>query len=128
VFRATGIRLSELARIRYSHGDQQRTDVDLERREITVTGKGSRPRVVKISYDAARAIDRYLRVRARHGQAHRAGMWLGVNNLGAADRQRYLPGHRPAGEAGRGSGVPAPVPAPFHSAIPGWTAAGRKET
>jgi integrase len=38
--------------------------------------------VVKISYDAARAIDRYLRVRARHAQAHRAGLWLGVNNRG----------------------------------------------
>jgi integrase/recombinase XerD len=63
---ATGIRLSELARIRYSPGDHQRTDVDLERREITVAGKGGRTRVVKISYDAARAIDRYLRVQARH--------------------------------------------------------------
>ena len=38
VFRATGIRLSELARIRYSPGDQQRTDVDLERREILPEG------------------------------------------------------------------------------------------
>ena len=46
VFRATGIRLSELARIRYSPGDHQRTDVDLERREITVTGTGGRTRVV----------------------------------------------------------------------------------
>jgi len=82
VFRATGIRLSELARIRYSPGDHQRTDVDLERREITVAGKGGRTRVVKISYDAARAIDRYLRVRARHVQAHRAELWLGVNNRG----------------------------------------------
>jgi site-specific recombinase XerD len=82
VFRATGIRLSELARIRYSPGDHQRTDVDLERREINVTGKGGRTRVVKISHDAARAIDRYLRVRARHAQAHRAGLWLGANNRG----------------------------------------------
>jgi site-specific recombinase XerD len=56
--------------------------VDLERREITVTGKGGRTRVVKISYYAARAIDRYLRVRARHAQAHRGGLWLGVKNRG----------------------------------------------
>jgi hypothetical protein len=47
-----------------------------------VTGKGGRTRVVKISYDAARAIDRYLRVRARHAQAHRAGLWLGTGNRG----------------------------------------------
>jgi integrase/recombinase XerD len=82
VFRATGIRLSELARIRYSPGDHQHTDVDLERREITVTGKGGRTRVVKISHDAALAIDRYLRVRARDSQAHRGGLWLGANNRG----------------------------------------------
>jgi integrase/recombinase XerD len=40
--------------------------VDLERREITVAGKAGRTRVVKISYDAARAIDRYLRDRIMH--------------------------------------------------------------
>ena len=66
VFTGDRFRLSELARNGYSPGDQQRTDVDLERREITVAGKGGRTRVVKISYDAARAIDRYLRVRAKH--------------------------------------------------------------
>jgi integrase/recombinase XerD len=77
VFQEIGIRLSELAGIRYSPGDRQRGDVDLERREITVTGKGGRPRIVKISHDAARAVDRYLRVRARHGHAHRAELWLG---------------------------------------------------
>jgi site-specific recombinase XerD len=82
VFEATGIRLSELARIRYSPGDHQRTDVDLERREITVAGKGGRTRVVKISHDAARAIDRYLRVRARHAQAYRPQLWLGARNRG----------------------------------------------
>jgi site-specific recombinase XerC len=43
-----------------------------------VTGRTGRTRVVKISYDAARAVDRYLRVRARHAQAHRAGLWLGA--------------------------------------------------
>jgi integrase/recombinase XerD len=77
VFQEIGIRLSELAGIRYSPGDRQRGDLDLERREITVTGKGGRSRVVKISHDAARAVDRYLRVRARHGHAHRAELWLG---------------------------------------------------
>lgn len=29
-----------------------------------------------------RAVDRYLRVRARHGQAYRQQLWLGVNNRG----------------------------------------------
>jgi integrase/recombinase XerD len=82
VFTATGIRLSELAGIRYDPDDSQRSDIDVWRREITVCGKGRRTRTVKISYDAARSLDRYLRVRARHAQACRPQLWLGVNNRG----------------------------------------------
>jgi site-specific recombinase XerC len=82
VFRATGLRLSELAGIRYHRGDPQRSDVDLQQREITVHGKGRRTRTVKIGHDAARALDRYIRVRARHAQAYRPQLWLGVNDRG----------------------------------------------
>jgi len=82
VLTATGIRLSELAGIRYDPGDVQRSDVDLWHREITVRGKGGKPRIVKISYDAARSLDRYIRVRARHAQAYRPQLWLGVSNRG----------------------------------------------
>jgi integrase/recombinase XerD len=81
VFEATGIRLSELAGIKYDD-DPQRRDVDLWHREITVHGKGRKTRIVKISHDAARAVDRYIRVRARHAQAHRPQLWLGVNDRG----------------------------------------------
>jgi integrase len=56
--------------------------VDLWNREITVHGKGRKTRTVKISHDAARALDRYLRARARHAQAHRPQLWLGINNRG----------------------------------------------
>ncbi len=35
---------------------------------------------MKVSHDAARALDRYLRARARH--AHRPQLWLGMNNRG----------------------------------------------
>ncbi|MGH3070205.1 MAG: tyrosine-type recombinase/integrase [Streptosporangiaceae bacterium] len=82
VLKASGIRLSELAGIRYDPGDAQRSDVDLWHREITVRGKGGKPRIVKISYDAARSLDRYIRVRARHAQAYRPQLWLGVSNRG----------------------------------------------
>ena len=40
----------------------------------------ARPRTVKIGYDAARVLDRYIRVRARHAQAYRPQLWLGINN------------------------------------------------
>jgi len=82
VFRATGIRLAELAGIRYDSGDPQRSDIDLWQREITVRGKGGKDRIVRIGHQAARSLDRYLRARARHAQAHRPQLWLGVSNRG----------------------------------------------
>jgi site-specific recombinase XerD len=80
VLTATGIRAGELAGIRYDSQDPRRSDVDLWAREITVRGKGGKPRVVRISHEAARTLDRYLRVRSRHVQAWRRELWLGMNN------------------------------------------------
>jgi site-specific recombinase XerD len=80
VFTATGIRLSELAGIRYHPGDPRGTDVDLWQREITVRGKGRKDRVVKIGHQAAVSLDRYLRARARHALASRPQLWLGAGN------------------------------------------------
>ena len=82
VLTATGIRLSELAGIRYHPGDPARSDLDLHGREIRIRGKGSKPRTVKIGHQAARSLDRYLRTRARHTQAWQPQLWLGVNNRG----------------------------------------------
>ena len=82
VFTATGIRLSELAGIRYHPDDPARNDLDLHAREIRIRGKGSKPRTVKMGHQAACSLDRYLRARARHMQAWRPQLWLGVNNRG----------------------------------------------
>ena len=68
--------------IRYDQNDPRRGDVDQWEREIMVHGKGRRTRTVKIGHDAARSLDRYLRMRARHPLAHRPELWLGVNNRG----------------------------------------------
>ena len=78
VFRATGVRLAELAGIRYDPDGPGRSDLDMERREIKVRGKGGKDRTVRIDHEAARRVDRYLRVRARHEQAYRLGLWLGT--------------------------------------------------
>jgi integrase/recombinase XerD len=86
VFLATGIRVAELAAIRYSGDDPGFSDLDLEAREIRVRGKGGQDRTVKISHEAARRLDRYLRVRSRHELAYRPELWLGVNNRGPLDR------------------------------------------
>ncbi|HEY1627074.1 MAG TPA: tyrosine-type recombinase/integrase [Streptosporangiaceae bacterium] len=82
VFRATGIRLSELAGICYVPDNLSRTDLDLEGRQIRIRGKGGKGRIVKIGHEAARAVDRYLRVRGKHAEAYRPQLWLGVNNKG----------------------------------------------
>jgi site-specific recombinase XerC len=73
----------KLAGIRYDP-DPRRSDVDLERPEITVPGNGDRARVARIGHEAAaRALDRHIRVRSRHAQAwRRAQLWLEVNNRG----------------------------------------------
>jgi site-specific recombinase XerD len=80
VLRATGIRLAELAGLRYNPGDPRHSDIDLRQREIAVRGKGGKPRIVKIGHQTARSLDRYLRARSRRGQAWRPQLWLGVNN------------------------------------------------
>jgi site-specific recombinase XerC len=76
VFATTGIRLSELAGIRYHPAGPARSDLDLHAREIRIAGKGGKPRTVKIGRQAARSLDRYLRARARHPQAWRPQLWL----------------------------------------------------
>src|ERR1019366_2638448 len=48
VFKATGIRLAELAGMRYDPGDPRRSDIYLRQREITVRGKGGKDRIVRI--------------------------------------------------------------------------------
>jgi integrase len=82
VFRATGIRLAELAGIRYDPGDPRRSDLDLDRREVYVRGKAGKDRTVRIDHEAARRVDRYLRVRAGHELAYRLGLWLGTGGRG----------------------------------------------
>ena len=85
VFTATGVRLSELAGIRYHPGDPARSDLDLQGRQIRIRGKGGKgrtARTVKIGNQAARSLDRYLRARARQPQAWRPQMWLAVNSRG----------------------------------------------
>ncbi|MEV2277794.1 tyrosine-type recombinase/integrase [Nocardiopsis sp. NPDC049922] len=72
-FRDTGVRLSELAGL-------TKDDLNLKEREALITGKGGKQRTVRFSYDAARALDRYLRERARHRLSRCPDVWLGIRN------------------------------------------------
>ncbi len=70
LFADTGMRCAELAGLGLS-------DLDLDADTALVLGKGRRPRVVPFGAKSAAAIDRYLRVRARHPRAALPSLWLG---------------------------------------------------
>jgi site-specific recombinase XerD len=66
----TGTRRAEVLGLRVE-------DVDLDRGLMTVTGKGSRTRVVAIGVGTVQAIDRYIRSRAKRPDAGEPWLWLG---------------------------------------------------
>lgn len=66
----TGGRLSEIANLTTGN-------VDLDLRELNVTGKGRRGRMLHLSAKATKDLDRYLRARARHKDNDLPWLWLG---------------------------------------------------
>jgi site-specific recombinase XerD len=70
IFMDCGLRRSELA-------DLTTEDVDLDAGLLRVMGKGERARVAPIGANTTRAIDRYVRVRAKHALAATSAFWLG---------------------------------------------------
>ena len=69
LFLDTGVRLAELTGVTLD-------DIDLGDKTMTVLGKGRRPRTVAFGARTARALDRYLRARARHKRADVPSLWL----------------------------------------------------
>jgi integrase/recombinase XerC len=65
----TGARLSEIV-------GAELDDLDLRGRSLRIMGKGRRPRVVPFGARTARALDRYLRIRARQPYAASPWLWL----------------------------------------------------
>jgi site-specific recombinase XerD len=70
VFIDTGARLAEVAGLTVSN-------VNLDQGTAVVLGKGSRPRQISIGSRTVKALDRYLRVRARHPASASPALWLG---------------------------------------------------
>lgn len=67
----TGMRRGELTGLMVA-------DLDFDQDVAVVTGKGRRPRTCPFGSKTARALDRYLRARARHPYAARPELWLGA--------------------------------------------------
>jgi site-specific recombinase XerD len=126
VLLAAGIRRSELAGIRHDPGDPARSDLRLLDREIRVRGKAGRERIVRIGFEAARSLDRYLRARARHPQAARPQLWLGAGGRGPLTPTAST---RPWPARGRGPGWRSTrTGSATISATPGWIAAAPRAT
>jgi len=70
VFMDTGARRAEVLGLHLE-------DVDLDRGILSVTGKGSRTRLVSVGDSTIRALDRYIRLRARKLGAEVPWLWLG---------------------------------------------------
>lgn len=80
----TGLRVSGLANLRYDLDDESHNDVFLTQRKLRIRLKGGDETWVPIGKKAAAALDRYVRVRARHVQASSPWLWLGVQGHNTA--------------------------------------------
>lgn len=116
VFFDCGVRLAELTHLRV-------TDVDFDMQVLIVMGKGSRPRGVPFGAKTGQAIERYLRLRARHPQAASPALWLGPKGaLGDSGVAQML--RRRCAKAG----IPQIHPHQLrHTAAHQWLAAGGNE-
>ncbi len=77
VFIDTGARRAEIAGLRWTPADDETNDVDLDRGLLRVMGKGRRERVLPVGAKTIKALDRYIRLRARHPSAALPWLWLG---------------------------------------------------
>jgi site-specific recombinase XerD len=65
--------------------------VALDGMVLRVTGKGRRTRIVPIGAKTVKALDRYLRARARHALADSPALWLGLRGpMGDSGIQQML--------------------------------------
>jgi site-specific recombinase XerD len=66
----TGIRRAELARLTVG-------DIDWDVRLVSILAKGRRPRRIHIGIKTAQSLERYIRIRAHHKDAHLPNLFLG---------------------------------------------------
>jgi site-specific recombinase XerD len=123
VFIDTGARLGEVAGLRWNPADEENNDVGLDDGLLRVLGKGGRWRLLPIGPKAVKALDRYVRVRAKHAHATEPWLWLGqkgrMKDTGIAQMLRRR-GH----QAGLGRIHPHQL---RHSFAHAWLAEGGSE-
>jgi site-specific recombinase XerD len=76
VFLDTGIRLSELTRLRYSEKEDEESDVDFDQDVLHIIAKGRRPRAVPFGNKTGVALSWYVRERAKYARPGQNALWL----------------------------------------------------
>jgi site-specific recombinase XerD len=113
----TGMRRGEVGELRLA-------DLDLDLQVAHVTGKGRKGRACPFGAAAARALDRYLRVRSRYVHAGLEWLWLGRCGHFAGDGIRQMLNRRAAA-----AGLDPIHPHQFrHTFAHAWLTAGGQET
>lgn len=114
-----GGRLSEI-------GNAEVDGLDLRARELLVVGKGNRERIVPFGARTARAVDRYMRVRARQPYAESKWLWLSGKDGRALSTNGI---HQMFKRRGAAAGVPGLHAHMFrHTFADAWLSAGGSET
>jgi site-specific recombinase XerD len=83
LFIDSGLRRTELADLKVS-------DIDFESNVALVLGKNQRPRAAPFGHRTAMALDRYMRMRARHSRSNRKELWLGQRGRLTSNGVRQL--------------------------------------
>jgi integrase len=113
----TGARRAELADLQLAH-------VDLDLDVLLVLGKGRRERALPFGHKAGEALERSLRVRARHKHAELPWLWIGLRGRLTAYGAVMMLRRR-----GRQAGLPGLHPHQFrHTFAHRWLAEGGGET
>ncbi|MGI8926875.1 MAG: tyrosine-type recombinase/integrase [Tepidiformaceae bacterium] len=128
LFFDTGCRRAEIAGLRLwrltDDGERAEGDVDLDRGEVSVLGKGRRPRRVSIGRKAEAALDNYLRRRERHTHNDLPHLWISRKGP-LLDHGIHQMIKRRGSEAGLGEQLHAHL---FrHTFAHTWLAAGGRE-
>jgi site-specific recombinase XerD len=112
-----GARRAELVDLKLAH-------VDLDLDVLLVLGKGRRERALPFGHKAGEALERYLRVRARHKHADLPWLWIGLKGRLTAYGLVMMLRRR-----GRQAGLPGLHPHQFrHTFAHQWLAEGGGET
>lgn len=99
-------------------------DLDLKHDQVTVRGKGDKVRIVPFGAKTGQAIDRYLRVRAKHTKAKLPELWIGGRGMGLTPSGLTQMLRRRARQAGTGHVHPHQL---RHTAAHNWADAGGSE-